>query len=334
MPDAATSQWNSDIRPIEWRDDVLYLIDQREIPDMLMHLRIETVRHCATAIKNMTVRGAPAIGIAAAFGFVLGDRAGDEEGIELLRNARPTAANLNWAIEHMDRARLAGKDLLVEAQSLLNKDIVQNFAMGEFGAVLLGFEQNILTHCNAGALATAGGGTALGVVRQAWQQNRITEVFVTETRPRQQGLKLTTWELAQDNIPSSVVIDSAVAALMSETQIDWLVVGADRIAANGDVANKIGTLQLAILARHYDARLMVVAPTSTIDWSAKTGEDIPIESRSPKEVYKGKKSDLVSIRNPAFDVTPAYMIDWIVTERGSFRPEQLGAMDVEESGET
>jgi len=336
MPKAADSQWDSKIRPIEWRDDVLYLIDQRELPDLLMHLRIETVRQCATAIKNMTVRGAPAIGIAAAFGFVLGNRAGDEEGIELLRQARPTAANLNWAIDHMERMRSKGRDLLVEAQSLLKKDIVQNFAMAEFGAVLLGFDQMVLTHCNAGALATAGGGTALGVIRQGWQQERIKRVYATETRPRFQGTKLTAWELAQDKIPVTVITDSSAAALMARDYVQWVIVGADRIAANGDVANKIGTLQLAIVARHYGAAVMVVAPTSTIDWTAKTGEDIPIEFRSEKEVSKrvweGKKSELVGYRNQAFDVTPAYMVDWIVTERGSFRPDKLGEMNDKEDG--
>lgn len=314
------------IHPIEWKDDVLYLIDQRELPDMLMHLRIETVRQCATAIKNMTVRGAPAIGIAAAFGFVLGDRAGDEEGIEILRKARPTAANLNWAIEHMDRARLEGKDLLAEAQSILKKDIVANFAMGEFGAVKISVDGPILTHCNAGALATGGYGTALGVVRAGWKQKRITEVFVTETRPRLQGSKLTAWELAYDEIPVTVLTDSAAASLMSEGRLNWVITGADRIAKNGDVANKTGTLSLAVLANHYDIPFMVVAPTSTIDWDSNTGRDIPIEERSAKEVWKGRQMDLVGYRNQAFDVTPAYLIDWIVTERGSFRPGRLGEL--------
>jgi len=303
------------------------------LPDDESYLKVETVRECTEAIENMVVRGAPAIGIAAAFGFVLGDRAGDEEGIGLLRHARPTAMNLNWAINHMIRARLQGRDLLAEAQSLLKKDIVHNYAMGEYGAVLLGEEQSILTHCNAGALATAGYGTALGVVRAGWKQQRIDRVYATETRPRLQGSKLTAWELAHDNIPVTVIPDSSVAAIMERGLITWVIVGADRIAANGDVANKIGTLQIAITADHYGVGVMVVAPTSTIDWSAKTGEDIPIEFRSEQEVWKGDKSKLVLYRNQAFDVTPAKLIAWIVTERGSFRPDQLGAMsDEEEAG--
>jgi len=315
------------ISPVEWRDDVLYLIDQRELPDMLMHLRVETVRQCAAAIKNMTVRGAPAIGCAAAFGFVLGDRADDEEGIELLRKARPTAVNLEWAINHMDRVRLEGRDLLAEAQSMLKKDITANFMMGEIGATMVESHSKVLTHCNAGALATAGYGTALGVIRAGWKQQRISVVYVTETRPRWQGTKLTAWELAHDDIPVTILTDSSAAALMSAVGIDWLIVGADRIAANGDVANKIGTLQLAILAAHYKAKVMVVAPTSTIDWAAKSGEDIPIEFRSDKEVSKqvwtGSQSELVSYRNQAFDITPHHLISWIVTEQGKCRPSNL-----------
>lgn len=316
-----------EIRPVEWRDDALYLIDQRELPDMLSWVRIEKLKDLLTAIKTMQVRGAPAIGCAAAFGFYLAARESRRtEGVRELRQARPTAVNLNWALDRMQDAHDMERDLLTEAQSILDEDIAANQAMGVFGAGLVEGPVPVLTHCNAGALATGGYGTALGVVRAGWEEGRITEVFATETRPRLQGTKLTAWELAYDGIPSTVLTDSAAASLLSEGKVKWLIVGADRIAENGDVANKIGTLSLAVIANHFDIPMMVVAPLSTIDWDSKTGGDIPIESRSEKEVWKGKRSELVSFKNQAFDITPADLIDWIVTERGTFKPSNLGDM--------
>jgi methylthioribose-1-phosphate isomerase len=326
------------IQPIIWRQNKLYLLDQRALPLQQLWLDYEHPDHVAQAIRDMVVRGAPAIGITAAFGVVLAARdawqqAGDKwklsmpERIESLAKSRPTAVNLHWAIERMtvlyqSLSESVSPDslLLKEAKTIHAEDIAANHTMGKLGTALLSENNTVITHCNAGALATGGFGTALGVIRQGYSEGKIKHVYADETRPWLQGARLTAWELHQDNIPVTLLADGAAAALMATGKIDWVIVGADRITANGDVANKIGTYMLAILAKYHGVKMMVVAPTSTIDWQLAHGVAIPIEQRSGQEVTHINGHQIapegVPALNQVFDVTPADLIDAIVTEAG------------------
>lgn len=321
------------IRAVEWRDDHLILIDQRVLPGQLLHLHLHDAASTAQAITDMVVRGAPAIGVTAAYAVVLAARARYaqsaanwraliREDIDVLARSRPTAVNLFWALRRMGALleRMEGDPvpaLLAEAEAIHREDIEANHHMAKLGAALIE-GGGMLTHCNTGSLATGGYGTALGVIREAWAQKRIQSVYADETRPWLQGSRLTAWELAQDGIPATLICEGAAAALMRGGNISWIAVGADRIAANGDVANKIGTYSLAVNARHHGVKFMVVAPTSTLDLSLESGAGIPIESRDPDEVLKLRDGGRApgAAWNPVFDVTPASLIDAIVTERG------------------
>lgn len=322
---------------VVWHADRLYLLDQRFLPERASFLPLETASATARAIADMVVRGAPAIGVAAAYGVVLAARDGYarsaagwrtaiEPDLALLAASRPTAVNLFWAIDRMRRLmdQLEEGDpvpkLVGEARAIHSEDRTANRAMGELGAALIEGPTDVITHCNAGALATGGYGTALGVIRSAFAVGRVRRVFADETRPWLQGSRLTAWELAHSGIPVTVQADGAAASLMAAGGIGWVVVGSDRIAANGDVANKIGTYALAVLARYHGVKFMVAAPTSTIDMQAQTGSEIPVEERAASEVLScgGKRvaPDGVGARNPVFDVTPAALVDVIVTEKG------------------
>ena len=326
------------IEPIVFRDGVVELIDQRQLPDEHVILRITHVEELANAIRDMAIRGAPSIGIAAAYGVVLGMRdvttTEDRWPIfrrtkKLLADTRPTAVNLFWALDRMQTAfdRHADADfqelmtaLTSAALSLHNDEVAANRRIGQLGARLVPEGGTVLTHCNAGALATGGYGTALGIVRAAWELEVLSKVFVDETRPRLQGARLTAWELAQEGIPYEVIADGAAASLMASGEIDLALVGADRIAWDGDVANKIGTYSLAVLAHYHRIPLYVAAPVSTIDPECLSGQAIPIEERPPEEVRR-VRGVLVTpadapVRNPAFDVTPHALVSGIVTERG------------------
>ena len=314
------------VRSVLWRGDRLRMLDQRKLPFAEDYIDCTTPEEVALAIRDLVVRGAPAIGIAAAWGVVLAaqrGRAAIDAALPLLRAARPTAVNLMWALDRMQRAAAIDADaqaLEAEAQRIQDEDLAANRHMGELGAGLLGENVGVLTHCNTGSLATAGYGTALGVIRAGVSSGDIARVFAGETRPWMQGARLTMWELARDAIPATLVSDSAAAHLMKSGQVQWLVVGADRIAANGDVANKIGTYQLAIVARHHGVKVMVVAPSSTVDMATPSGESIEIEMRDPDELlsHAGQRTVVegATAWNPVFDVTPASLIDAIVTERG------------------
>lgn len=326
------------MRPLAWRGDALRMLDQRRLPAHVDYLDCTTAGQVAQAIAGLAVRGAPAIGIAGAYGVVLAaqaarlagqdDPAALDPALALLEQARPTAVNLAWALSRMrDSARQAGSidpdRLLALAQAIQADDLAANRRMGQLGAALMIPGSGVLTHCNTGSLATAGFGTALGVIRAAWAGQRLSAVFATETRPWLQGARLTAWELQHDGIPVSLIVDSAAAHLMASGRVQWLLVGADRIAANGDTANKIGTLQLAIAARHHGARVMVVAPASTVDLAMTDGSGIRIELRDGAEVthLAGQPTaPAVTAWNPVFDVTPATLIDVIVTEHGVIRP--------------
>jgi methylthioribose-1-phosphate isomerase len=333
-----------DIHPdnaVVWHDDRLFLLDQRVLPQQTRFVACHSAAETAKAISDMVVRGAPAIGITAAYGVVLAARAwissndaadwrvGVGADIEVLAASRPTAVNLFWALERMRRliSVLEAADpvpaLLSEARRIHEEDAAANRAMGDFGAELIQGPTDIITHCNAGALATGGYGTALGVVRSAHAAGKVRMVYADETRPWLQGSRLTAWELAQAGIPVTVQSDNVAASMMARGEIGWVVVGSDRIAANGDVCNKIGTYALAVLARHHGVGFMVAAPTSTIDMSVTSGADIPIEERDPEEVLAcgGKRigPNGVTAHNPVFDVTPAALVDCIVTERGVVR---------------
>jgi len=324
------------IRPIAWRDGSLVLLDQRLLPARMEYLVLDRAADVAAAITDMVVRGAPAIGISAAFGVALAARAAwaadpenwrqaIEPDMQRLAGARPTAVNLFWALQRM-RGLFAGIEgdpeppLVQAAQAMLEADIADNKRMGTAGAELIGADSAVLTHCNAGALATGGYGTALGVVRAGFSTGRVRHVYAGETRPWLQGARLTAWELVEEGIPATLITDSAAASFMQRGLLDWVIVGSDRIAANGDVANKIGTYALAVLARHHGVRFMVVAPTSTIDRAAPDGASIPIEQRSPAEVHSfaGRRVAAAGVgaENPAFDVTPAALVDVLVTEKG------------------
>ena len=328
------------VTAIAWREGALHLLDQRLLPFTQTWLAYDSAAAVAEAIRLMVVRGAPAIGIAAAYAVVLAVRArvaagGDwqaalEEDFRLLSESRPTAVNLFWALNCM-RERLqrlkAGDDPLrvmeQEAVGIHASDREANLTMAQLGVEVIrqqqGNSQPVMTHCNAGALATGGFGTALGVIRAAYLEGLVEHVYADETRPWLQGSRLTAWELACDGVPVSLNADSAAAHLMKTKGITWVIVGADRIAANGDVANKIGTYQLAVNAMHHGVRFMVVAPSSTIDMSLESGDEIPIEERDGGELLElaGQRiaADVPAL-NPVFDVTPADLIDYLVTEKG------------------
>ncbi len=316
---------------LKWEGDFLLILDQRRIPHKAEFLECRDHEEVAQAIKSMAVRGAPAIGIAAAYGVVLGVKKLSLSSIDLiidvLSKTRPTAVNLFWALERMrERAKTATswEDLLEEAKKIHEEDIRANKKMGEYGADLVPDNAGILTHCNAGALATGGFGTALGVIRSAVLKGKKVKVYADETRPVLQGARLTTWELMMDNIDVTLITDNMAGYLMSKREIDLVIVGADRIAANGDVANKIGTYSLAVLANHHGIPFYVAAPVSTIDINIPSGKDIPIEERNPKEVVEiaGVRiaPEGVKVFNPAFDITPAELVSAIITEKGVLRP--------------
>ncbi|HET9032060.1 MAG TPA: S-methyl-5-thioribose-1-phosphate isomerase [Dokdonella sp.] len=314
------------IRAVLWRGDRLRLLDQRKLPFAEDYIDCMSADEVARAIRDLVVRGAPAIGISAAWGVVLAGQSGGAAlaaAMPVLRAARPTAVNLMWALDRMQRRVAEGADVSAlerEAQAIQDEDLAANRHMGELGAALLGKKVGVMTHCNTGSLATAGFGTALGVIRAGSSSGQIVRVFAGETRPWLQGARLTMWELMRDGIPATLVGDSAAAHLMKSGQVQWVIVGADRIAANGDVANKIGTYQLAIVARHHGVKFMVVAPASTVDMATASGNDIEIEMRDPAELlaHSGQRTVVEGALawNPVFDVTPAALIDAIVTERG------------------
>lgn len=331
---------------IAQENNVIVMIDQRKLPSKEVYVRCKTASEVAKAIKTMVIRGAPAIGVAAAMGIALGMRNSKATGTkqfttefqrtcDLMAATRPTAVNLFWAIERMKRAFAdaaqagAGVDDLkqrldTEAQRIHDEDVASCRAMGAHGAALVPETARILTHCNAGALATAGYGTALGVIRAAVGQGKRIAVMADETRPFLQGARLTAWELMKDGIDTTVITDNMAGAMMSLGQVDLVVVGADRIAANGDVANKIGTYAVAVLAKEHGIPFYVVAPISTVDLETPDGSHIPIEERNDREVTHIGTSQLTPlgahVRNPAFDVTPNRYVTAIVTERGIARP--------------
>ncbi len=337
------------VYPVIWHNDSVSLIDQTRLPNEYTFVEIHRCSDMAEAIKTMIVRGAPAIGVAAAYGMYLGAREIEtnnrneflnslEKVAQLLRSTRPTAVNLFWAISRMLKTAYETlgtvedlkQTLLYTAQTINAEDLQTCYAIGDNGLAVLPKtpeKLTILTHCNAGALATAGYGTALGVVRSAFREERLARVFADETRPRLQGAKLTTWECVQEGIPVTLITDSMAAHCMKQGLIHLVVVGADRIAANGDTANKIGTYSLALVAKAHNVPFYVAAPLSTVDFSLSSGNEIPIEERNPEEIYKVGGSTLtpdgVEFYNPAFDVTPAELIAAIITENGVFAPGEL-----------
>ncbi len=327
---------NEKFTAVKWNAGRLTLLDQRKLPGEIIYLNYDSATAVAAAIRDMVVRGAPAIGIAAAYAVVLAARlawreASDswcesiETDLSTLSAARPTAVNLHWAITEMRKVfnGIEGEPeaiLLERAKQIHDEDIAANHEMGRLGAELIMPDSLVITHCNAGALATGGYGTALGVIRSAFNKGSIQKVFASETRPWFQGARLTSWELQQEHIPVNLVIDSAIASLMASQKIAWLIVGSDRIAANGDVANKIGTYSHAVSARYHGVKVMVVAPSSTIDMQIESGANIPIEYRNTEEVTDFNRTriapDNIEAVNPTFDITPAKLVDAIVTEKG------------------
>jgi len=331
------------IKTLEWTDSGVRFIDQTKLPTEEVYVTCKTYEEVADAIRTMVVRGAPALGVAAGMGVALGVRESKASTIEELRweldsicqaiaATRPTAVNLFWGIRRMQDkfASLQGKpvaqikqEMVIEAQRMHAEDIAANKAMGKHGAVLLPSSGGVLTHCNAGALATAGYGTALGVIRAAVDSGKALHVFADETRPFLQGSRLTAWELMKDNIPTTLISDNMAGSMMRQGKINAVVVGADRIAANGDVANKVGTYTVAILAKEHGIPFYVAAPTSTVDLETPDGSGIPIEQRAATEVthLAGKQiaPDGVLVENPAFDVTPHQYVTAIITERGVAR---------------
>ncbi|MCP1674791.1 methylthioribose-1-phosphate isomerase [Natronocella acetinitrilica] len=321
MPD------HDSIRPFRWAGDSLILLDQRRLPEEVSEICCTSAAKVAEAIAQMVVRGAPAIGIAGAYGAALawreagGDSGQRERLLAQLRAARPTAVNLAWALDRI--AALGDVDagrVEAEANAIAEEDLAANQRMGELGAAYIDAGSGVLTHCNTGSLATGGYGTALGVIRSAWSGGLVARVYADETRPWMQGSRLTAWELLRDGIPVTLLADSAAPLLMRDGAISWVIVGADRITANGDVANKIGTYGLAIAARHHGVRFMVVAPSSTVDMALACGDEIPVEHRDPEELLAigGKRlaAQGADAWNPVFDVTPAELVDVLVTERG------------------
>jgi methylthioribose-1-phosphate isomerase len=334
------------VRALQWNNGSLGILDQRKLPDVFIYEEANNVEAVAEAIHSMRVRGAPAIGIAAAYGVVLAAAARYREDsvrwksliqqdIALLAQSRPTAVNLFWALERMKALidTLEGEPVAALEQlaiQLHEEDVAANRRMGASGAALLAGADGVLTHCNTGSLATGGYGTALGVVRSAWKAG-LRKIYATETRPWMQGARLTIWELDQDRIPATLIADSAAAWLMRSGAVQWVIVGADRIAANGDTANKIGTYALAVLARQHGVKFMVVAPCSTIDWKTPEGGAITIEQRDGRELlsdYFQQEGRVINAWNPVFDVTPAHLIDAIVTERGVVTNPDSEAMRV------
>src|SRR3989454_4166919 len=331
------------VQTLEWTDSGVRFIDQTKLPTEEAYVTCKTYGQVADAIRNMVVRGAPAIGVAAAMGIALGVKTSKAETVgelkpefdricEVMGHTRPTAVNLFWAIRRMrekfELLRVRSlpqlkQALIEEAQRMHAEDIAANQAMGRHGATLMPASGGVLTHCNAGALATCGYGTALGVIRAAVEQGKHIHVYADETRPFLQGSRLTAWELMKDGIPTTVISDNMAGAMMKQGKIGAIVVGADRIAANGDVANKIGTYMLAVLAKEHDIPFYVAAPFSTIDLQTPTRNQIPIEQRNPREVthFAGKAvtPEGVQVENPAFDVTPARFVTAIITERGIVR---------------
>ncbi|HVQ41352.1 MAG TPA: S-methyl-5-thioribose-1-phosphate isomerase [Vicinamibacterales bacterium] len=330
---------------IAWENDEVVMIDQRKLPGQEVYLHCKTANEVARAIKTMVIRGAPAIGVAAAMGIALGMNRSKAQGTrqfavdfnklcDLMAGTRPTAVNLFWAIDRMKKvfgeAARAGKSvdeikavLVKDANAIHDEDVASCRQMGKFGAELVPSGARILTHCNAGALATAGYGTALGVIRAAAEQGKVTQVFADETRPFLQGARLTAWELVRDGVPTTVITESMAGPLMQRGGIDFIVVGADRIAANGDFANKIGTYTVAMMAAAHNVPFYVAAPLSTIDLATADGEAIPIEQRNAREMtHLGSMQlapDGASVWNPAFDITPHRLVAGIITEKGVAR---------------
>lgn len=324
------------IEPIRWHGEYLELLDQRLLPAQEIYLALSDAESIANAIRDMVVRGAPAIGITAAYGVALAAknlcatkvvsdwRAALEPALQLLANSRPTAVNLFWALDRCREIIAISSDVVTDLENLARKihhdDIENNIRIGQFGAELIDANSVVYTHCNAGALATGGYGTALGVIRSAFSAGKIAHVYAGETRPWWQGARLTSWELQRDGIPCSLCVEGAASWVMQNKNVKWIIVGADRIAASGDVANKIGTHNLAIIARHLGIKFMVAAPHSTFDLTLANGQAIPIEQRHAHEIthvrgeaFSTSGCDAI---NPAFDITPAALIDAIVTEHG------------------
>jgi len=341
-------EFQSKIKTIEWVDNYSKMVDQTVIPYEYKFVNIKTGEEMFLAIKNMIVRGAPAIGIAGAHGVVLFAQEGESKFTNVeefktwliskakyMKTSRPTAVNLMWAVEKQieviknSKSDIKGiiEELKQNGIKLENEDIEINKKIGDFGAEVVPQGATILTHCNAGALATVGYGTALGVVRSAYAKDNTIQVFADETRPRQQGARITTFELAMDGIPVTLITDGMCSYFMSKGMIDMVVVGADRIAANGDTANKIGTYTVAIAAKYHNVPFYIAAPLSTIDTSIKSGKEIPIEERSREEVthINGKRicAEGVNIINPGFDVTPHELISGIITEKGILRADYI-----------
>lgn len=343
MTESDIGNARSAVESIRWRDGALTLLDQRKLPAEETWLDIEDLDAAAAAIRDLVVRGAPAIGITAAYASVLALRARESErrrdasaarsawlaDLDRLVAARPTAVNLRWAVDRMRVAAEQGDpDALLEklerlAETIHAEDNAANQRMAELGADLIEPGSRVLTHCNTGSLATGGTGTALGVIVRASRADRLARVYACETRPWFQGLRLTAWELAREGVACSVLVEGAAAGLMQRGDIDWVITGADRITANGDVANKVGTLMLATLARQFGVRMMVVAPVSTLDPATPSGDRIEIEERPADEIWGSvgiTAPEGVDAFNPVFDVTPAELIDVIVTERGVIEP--------------
>jgi methylthioribose-1-phosphate isomerase len=341
------------IKTVEWTDEGVRMIDQRLLPTEEKYLMFRSCEEVADAIKQMVVRGAPAIGVSAAMGIALGSMQSVGTSVadleddfdyfcDVMSRTRPTAVNLFWAIERMRerfrREKAAGSDsekikaaLIEETRKIFDEDIASNRALGRFGGELIPDGATVLTHCNAGALATAGDyGTALGVVRGARDAGKRVAVIADETRPFLQGARLTAWELHKDEIPVTIITDNMAGHVMKQGKIDCVVVGADRIAANGDTANKIGTYMVAVLARQHGVPFYVAAPISTVDLSLSTGEQIPIEERDAREVTHIREQRLapegVPVHNPAFDVTPSDFIAAIITDRGVARPPYVDSL--------
>ncbi|MFP4617562.1 MAG: S-methyl-5-thioribose-1-phosphate isomerase [Spirochaetaceae bacterium] len=333
-----------DIRTIEWVDGILHLIDQRKLPQEYTIYRCSNYRDVEFAIRDMVVRGAPAIGATAAYGVYLASLeflpqpkdtflSKVEEAALFIEKARPTAVNLSWAVRRMQKIIGENRELSPEeisaylkeeADRILAEDVEINKTMAKNGNSIVPSKAVILTHCNTGALATAGWGTALGVVREAHASNKSIFVYADETRPRLQGARLTAWELVQEGIPSKLIVDSTAAFLMQQKKVDLVLTGADRIASNGDTSNKIGTYMLAVSAHYHSVPFYIVAPTSTIDFDIASGEKIPIEEREPSEITRIGEAPItpqeMDAYNPAFDVTPADLITGIITEKGILYP--------------
>ena len=336
-----TQEVATEFRPIYWSDGVVKLLDQTRLPLEEVWLELDDYRDVVSAIKNMRIRGAPAIGVAGAYAVALA--AGEiattdpdallprlKEAAQEIRESRPTGANLEWAVQRMMRVTEVSEPveeiaarLVDEARQIQEEDIQANHVMGRYGADLMPDHGAVLTHCNAGALATGGYGTALGVIQTAWTDGKISRVFATETRPFMQGARLTAWELVRANIDATLIPDSSAGQLMRHGQVGAVIVGADRIAANGDVANKIGTYSLAVLAETNAVPMYVAAPTSTIDLGIAVGDDIPIEERPAEEVTHMRGARIspegIAVSNTAFDVTPNRYVSAIVTEMGVVR---------------